>query len=177
MGGKFSVTPFGRLLFARSLPGLAGIGFALSGEIVLAGLCLVGASVGDLLVDSWASRRGWRRTESDVQVEGFVDFTCFIWAPVQFGVGLADIRISLWIASGAFVVAGAFRLARFNVEGISRGRYQGLPVTYAGIVVPLVALAAIWTEAFSVTDGVSAALAGMAVLMASGRFTVPRISI
>ena len=142
MSDRFKVTLLGRLLFARALPGLAAIGFAAASRPVMAGIFLLVASLGDLLVDSWAVRTESVKAKSDVQLEGFVDFACFVWAPVQFTLALGGPSALALIASLVFVFSGAFRLARFNVEGMSNGGYRGLPVTYSGVLVPFAALAA-----------------------------------
>jgi phosphatidylserine synthase len=76
-----------------------------------------------------------------------------------------------------FVAAGAFRLARFNVEGLAGSTYRGLPVTYAGVLVPLAVLVSGWTEVVSQATAVALVLALMAPLMASSRFKTPRVSV
>jgi phosphatidylserine synthase len=164
----------GQLIALRSVPGLAAIVCAARNLALPAGLALVVAAAADLAVASVAARFAWVETESDVQIEGLVDFTCFVWAPVAFAWSIAA-GWHVLAAAMAFVAAGAYRLARFNVEGIVGRGYRGLPVTYSGVVVP--AAAALGVSIAPPVAGIALAVAFvlLAVLMASGRFITPRI--
>jgi len=138
--GAFRSGTLGWLILLRSLPGLAAIALSLEGRLWAAGAFLVLAVWTDVALGWLASQRKWAKGNSQKQIEGFTDFICFLWAPVQFTVALCPHPI-LWALAPVFILAGAFRLARFNVEGLVGGRYRGLPVTYNGYLFPLAALA------------------------------------
>lgn len=170
----FQLSSFGRLIGLRSLPGLLAIVSAHRGRAVAAGLLLLVAVAADVLADSVAHRRGWERGPSDVQLEGFVDFVCFGWAPFQLALAVSA---SAWVAALGllFVVAGGFRLARFNVEGLRDGGYRGLPITYSGLVVPVAAASGAGLGATDLL--LSLAFLALAVAMASAHFVTPRVSL
>jgi phosphatidylserine synthase len=130
----------GWLILLRSFPGLAAIALSLEGRLWAAGAFLALAVWADVALSWLASQRKWAKENSQKQIEGFTDFLCFLWAPVQFTVALCPHPV-LWALVPAFILAGVFRLARFNVEGLVGGRYRGLPVTYNGYLFPLAALA------------------------------------
>ena len=138
--GAFRPGTLGWLILLRSLPGLAAIALSLQGRFWAAGAFLVLAVWADVALGWLASQRKWVKGNSQKQIEGFTDFLCFLWAPVQFTVALCPHPV-LWALVPVFILAGAFRLARFNVEGLVGGRYCGLPVTYNGYLFPLAALA------------------------------------
>lgn len=125
----------------------------------------------DAFAGRCARRRGWEKTRFATACEMLADFVCFVWAPVAW-VTAADGSAATRLAGGVFVLAGVFRLARFQAEGLVRGGYRGLPVTYNGYLIPaagvLVATvlpypAWVWPAVF----------AGLAAAMASTRFVVP----
>lgn len=173
---RFQLTPFGSVIGLRSVPGLVAIVAAQRGWAVAAGVLLLVAVAFDVLADSLADRRGWERGPSDVQIEGFVDFVCFGWAPFQLALAVSE---SAWVVAFGllFVVAGGFRLARFNVEGLREGGYPGLPITYAGVVVPVAAGLGSILDALSPGPVLSLTFALLAAAMASGRFVTPRVSL
>ena len=174
--GRFLISPLGWLLLGRCLPGLGAIAATAQGLVPLAGFLLLVAAGADLAVDSLAQRRVWLRGPSEVQIEGFVDFLCFVWAPVAF-VCSSGRPSWLWLPGAVFVLAGMFRLARFNVEGMVCGGYRGLPVTYSAVILPLaqIALAPVGRGIAAVVLGI--VLVVTAALMASSRFVVARVSL
>ena len=120
----------------------------------------------------WQARRSQSpQSEFAGTLEMLADFLCFVWAPVSW-LTAGGASAPTWGAAAVFVLAGAFRLARFQTEGLVRGGYRGLPVTYNGYAVPLVGLlvatvapwpAVLWP----------AGLLVLAAAMISPRFVVP----
>jgi len=171
---QFRMTPFGRWIASRALGGLLAIALANLGLPLAAAALLLGSVAADVATDSIARRRAWSRGASEVQLEGFADFVCFVWAPLQFVLALHP-GPWVWPCGLAFVVAGGFRLARFNVEGLTGTGYRGLPVTYSGVVFPLVALALQGVGAWAAAAGYSLTFVAMGLAMASDRFVFPRV--
>ena len=174
MGASFRLDVYASLILLRALPGLVSIGFSLHRNVLAAGIALVLAVWSDVALSFAARKRGWQKQAAHTQLDGFVDFTCFIWAPVQFGLSQSD---RAWVLCGAlaFVLSGIFRLARFNVEGLVGGGYRGLPVTYNGYFFPLAALGLNYISTLN-ADLVYVVLFGaLAVLMSTSRFTVPEL--
>jgi len=128
----------------------------------------------DVALGWLSSQRKWAKGNSQKQIEGFTDFLCFLWAPVQFTVAFCP-HPALWVLASVFILAGAFRLARFNVEGLVEGRYRGLPVTYNGYLFPLAALA----SHFLFPRGTPFLFGGLflllALLMASSILRIPEV--
>ncbi len=174
MPGTFHLGGFGRAILLRVLPGLAAIGASTLGESLIAGICLVLCVWSDVLVGWLAKKSGWSKQESHVQLEGFVDCVCFIWAPVAFVFSLCQERALVWSAP-VFILAGIYRLARFNVEGTVRGGYRGMPVTYNGYWFPLAALAAHYLPPLQPVYLFCGLFLILALLMSSGRFVTPEL--
>ncbi|MBL9218805.1 MAG: hypothetical protein JNG82_09975 [Opitutaceae bacterium] len=132
---------------------------------------LVGCVWVDALAGWLARKRNWPRGAFAGPAEMLADFICFVWAPVTW-VTARNGGVLVWLAAGVFVLAGAFRLARFAVEGLVGGGYRGLPVTYNGYLVPLAGglVTTVLPYPAWVWPGV---FLGLAALMVSTRFTVP----
>jgi phosphatidylserine synthase len=111
-----------------------------------------------------------------VQLEGFVDFACFVWGPLQLVFSLTT-QWPVLLATPAFIGAGGYRLARFNTEGMTAGGYLGLPVTYTGVVVPAAALLASTQLVGALGFMLAGILIALSLLMTSRRFVVPRVSV
>jgi len=173
MASSFQADEYVWLSFLRGVPGLLTIGCAVQGWRLAAGVCLVVAVWSDVAVGVVAGRKSLPKTQSVLQVEGFMDFLCFVWAPVQMALA---IQLDGWVLAGAglFVPAGIFRLARFNVEGLLGGGYKGLPVTYNGYIFPAIAVVLNYV---SVHRGIALLVVflGVAILMTSDRFVTPEM--
>jgi phosphatidylserine synthase len=126
------------LCLARVIPGVAALLASMQGRLLIAGLCLVSAVWADVIVVWIARRKGWRESVAAIQIENLTDFFCFVAVPAAFAFAVCRNQY-LAFAIAMFVVCGIFRLARFQVEGLVRGGYRGLPVTYNGYIFPLMA--------------------------------------
>lgn len=170
---SFRLDGYGWLILGRGIPGFFSLWLAVVGQALPAGLCLVAAVWMDAAAGWSPLAKKTTRTTSHLQLEGLVDFLCFVCAPAILALAL---HRTPWILlpAGLFILAGTYRLARFNVEGVdARGRYVGLPVTYNGYLIPL----ALWLSSHLPAAGqawlVSASLLLAAAAMASRRFTIP----
>lgn len=170
---KFQFDRFVLATLLRGLPGMAGIVASVDGWVLGGGLCLVLAVWADAVV-GWVARKGsWQKTASVIEVETLLDFLCFVWAPVQFL--LAQTRHpAILVGIVVFVAAGIFRLARFKIEGLVRGSYRGLPVTYNGYIFPLAAVLNQQVSGYS-TVIFLLVLIGVSALMVSARLVVPEV--
>jgi phosphatidylserine synthase len=148
---------------------------------VMAGATVMRAAVTGLVLCVWldalagwlARRRKWPRTGFAMECETLVDFLCFVWAPVAW-LTAPGAPLMTWLSAGVFVLAGIFRLARFRVEGLVRGGYRGLPVTYNGYVIPAVgAMVATVLPQPAIVWPIT--LLALAVAMVSTRFVVPEL--
>lgn len=172
MEGTFKPGAYGHMLLLRAVPGLAALGFCEAGRESAAGACLVLSVWSDVVLGWWTKRRVWEKGPSQIQIEGFVDFLCFVWAPARFAY-VASNASWLILPASVFILAGAYRLARFNVEGLVSGGYRGLPVTYNGYLFPAAALLAHFARDGAWVFGIIFLAA--AALMVSARFRVPEI--
>lgn len=161
-------------ILTRSVPGLVSLCLSWSAHSGLAAGTLVLAVWSDVLAGWIARRKGWTRQAFHTQLEGFVDFTCFIWAPVQLLLTV-DSEILIWIAAAIFTLAGMFRIARFNTEGLVNGRYRGLPVTYNGYLIPLTVLGTHYLDARYSAQLCAGVMLIVSALMVSSRLTVPEL--
>jgi CDP-diacylglycerol--serine O-phosphatidyltransferase len=148
--------------------------FAIEGRFYAAAVCLMYSAIADMF-DGAVARRT-RRTElsreAGGQIDSLVDVCAFGFAPTVFAYcfGLRDApSVALLFA---YVSVNVLRLAYFNNRGlVTEGKTQyftGLPVTYAGMFVPLVFTARFVLPDRTVAMLLRVTLAALAVAMSSG---------
>jgi CDP-diacylglycerol--serine O-phosphatidyltransferase len=132
--------------FTSLLCGISAIGLAIEGQEVLAGGLLLAGYLLDA-IDGELARRLKVMSDFGLQLDSIVDI-------VVFGAGGAvlvaqHVRSSqvggllIWVMAGVYVVAGAYRLARFNLmAGRSKpSETYGLTISTSGAFVTLSVLA------------------------------------
>ena len=145
------------LTYLSAVSAIVGMSFALSGNIVLAIICLMTCGLCDMLDGPVARRK--KRTEREknygIQIDALADLVSFGVFPVVIGYasgfgyisqGNYALRPILFIVVAAiFVLAALIRLAYFNAVEIElqqrkekRKYYVGMPVTFVSILIPLV---------------------------------------
>lgn len=132
--------------FTSLLCGISAIGLAIEGREGLAGALLL---VGYLLdaIDGELARRFGAISEFGLQLDSIVDI-------VIFGAGAAvlvaqHVRASevggvlVWMMAGVYVVAGAYRLARYNLMAgaVKPSETYGLTISTSGAFITLSVLA------------------------------------
>ncbi len=126
----------------------------------------------DALAGMWMKRRGAARTRAREGAELLADFGCFAVTPAMWIMQLTGGPWAVKLVAGGFVLAAAWRLVRFHAEGLTEGRYRGLPTTYCGYAVPMLAGVTHLTGA-NATATWLIGLTGLAWAMNSGRIRVP----
>lgn len=166
----FRVDAEGRWVLARLLLGFAAAVLSLRNGIPAAGLMLVLCVWMDAATGRIFRRRG-PKSPGTSALETHADAFCFIVAPMGFAAALATAPWPRFLLP-VFLLAAVYRMARFQVQGLVRGGYAGLPVTYNGYLFPLAGLAA---HAFPPwANGILAVLLlAVSGLMVSKRFVVP----
>jgi CDP-diacylglycerol---serine O-phosphatidyltransferase len=130
--------------------GLIATVAAIGGEIELGLIALVIAGICDLFDGRVA--RGLdldeRAKAFGVQIDSLADMASFGVAPAALVVAASQGSCT-WLALAAavpYAVCAAVRLAHFNVQGVVESDagpyYQGLPVTYAALILPVAYVAA-----------------------------------
>jgi len=170
---KFEMTPRSWASLARTVPGIVALVLSGLGNSFAAGCCLVLAVWADAIAVWCARRAGWRDTPTVVRLEALVDCVSFVAAPAALVASLCH-RVEVTPAIVVFVLAGLYRLARFQIEGMVNGGYRGLPVTYSGYIIPAAALALFYLPDWSGVLVWSVLLPVVAMLMVS-KFIVPEI--
>lgn len=104
--------------------------------------CLILAGICDLFdgVIARKCKRTEKEKEFGVQIDSLADVISFLIFPVVFAVFNNDNKILAAIIVGVYILAGVERLGWFNVntgEG-KKGYYDGLPVTYSALIIPIV---------------------------------------
>lgn len=158
-------------VLGRCLLGLAIVGAAHLGAALVASASLVLCVWVDALTGH-AFRRRFAKGQATEALETLGDAICFIWAPVEVMALATGPSWTLAIAAPVFVLAAAWRMARFTVEGLEAGRYVGLPVTYAGYAFPAaVLLAHLWPAASAAIFLILCLV--LATLMVTRRLHIP----
>jgi CDP-diacylglycerol--serine O-phosphatidyltransferase len=141
------------------------------GQYELAAPLIIWAGVLDML-DGRIARLTNTTSEFGAELDSIADVVSFGVAPavLAFAWGFATLPRAGWLAAFLFVMCGAFRLARFNVQRhATDGRYfVGLPIPAAATQVAVVVMAA--PEAIGekpVALVAIAAVIGLASLMVS----------
>ncbi len=129
---------------------IAGISFAMAGNMLPAFLCLMVCGLLDM-IDGPIARK-CKRTEDEksfgIQIDSLCDVVCFGALAAVICLRMAGVRWYSALVAGLFVLAGVIRLGFFNVQEINRvkvdpGRrktYDGLPITTSAVIMPLVAV-------------------------------------
>ena len=137
------------LTYIGMLTGLTGIGFAMSGRIPWALLCLLLAGLCDMFDGKVASLKKNRTAQEKrfgVQIDSLSDLICFGVLPAATVYATARGSILVGVIAELYVLCALIRLAWFNVdeeerqEGTDSQReiYLGLPVTTAALFLPTI---------------------------------------
>lgn len=127
-----------------------GVGFAFAGialcfysQIAAAMIALVAAGICDLF-DGVIARRCKRdkaEMEFGVQIDSLADVVSFLALPAVLGLRLIEgTGVFKYVLIFGYVLCGIIRLAWFNTSAAAEGvrtHYDGLPVTYAALIFPL----------------------------------------
>lgn len=142
------------LTYISLLISSAGICLAASGRPYAALFCLLASGICDMF-DGKIARTRKKSTDEEkrfgIQIDSLCDVICFGVLPSAIGVSLVasqtlPVRIAVWALAALYILCGLIRLAYFNVteetrqskEGGRRTHFQGVPITTAAVVFPLV---------------------------------------
>ena len=135
------------LTYAGTVAALTGIINAMKGNIFISVLCLVFAGVCDMFDGMVAKTK--KRTSSEksfgVWIDSLSDLICFGLLPAVIGYSIGLNRIYYIFILAAYMLAALIRLAYYGVTEIERQSsakgdrkaYDGLPVTTAALIFPL----------------------------------------
>ena len=136
------------LTYIGMLSSVVGIGFAGSGKITAAVICLMFSGFCDMF-DGIVARSKKDRTDEErrygIQLDSLSDVVCFGVLPVAIGYNIgADAWWQVAIMA-LFALAGLIRLAYYNVPEEPRQQqttekrkhYLGVPITTSALTVPL----------------------------------------
>ncbi len=118
---------------------ITGMWMAIEGELRIAFLCLILAGICDLFdgVIARKCERSDRAKAFGIQLDSLADVIGFLALPCVIGFSTLGVSGSIGIF---YVIAGIIRLAWFNVVTVeegAKGYFQGLPVTYAALILPV----------------------------------------
>lgn len=148
-----------------------GIAFAVAGQTAPAMICLILAGICDLF-DGVIARR-CKRDEAakkfGVQIDSLADVMDFLALPSVLGLyltgGLGALRYPVLLL---YILCGIIRLAWFNTSAAAEGvrsHYDGLPVTYCALILPIVWVILKYTGASLPGAAVSGIWAAVYILM------------
>lgn len=135
--------------------GMVSIILSARENIFLAGSFIVVASILDSL-DGYSARKLHLESSFGLQLDSLTDMVCFGVAPIVLVSQYLDLqnRFTFWLLP-VFLIdiwAGAFRLARFNLQPPkenSKGSSLGITISAAGVILALMILADISQTYFS----------------------------
>lgn len=124
--------------------GLMAIMLTITSHNYLAALLIWGAAVFDG-ADGRVARRLNATSDFGRELDSLADLVSFGVAPaiLFYHVAFFDSPWWIYLVTGLFPVAGALRLARFNVQNVS-GYFVGLPIPAAGGLLALAAVLRPW---------------------------------
>ncbi len=118
--------------------GFYSIAATYTGAFEKAAMAIVGAAIFDGL-DGRVARMTGTTTKFGVEYDSLADVIAFGAAPafLAYGWALSGYGRWGWMASFLYLICGALRLARFNVQvnTIEKGKFNGLPIPAAAISV------------------------------------------
>ncbi|MDD5903098.1 MAG: CDP-alcohol phosphatidyltransferase family protein [Oscillospiraceae bacterium] len=169
------------LTYIGMLSSVVGIGFAGSGNITAAVICLMFSGLCDMF-DGIVARTKKDRTDEErrygIQLDSLSDVVCFGVLPVAIGYSIgADAWWQVAIMA-LFALAGLIRLAYYNVTEETRQQqttekrkhYLGVPITTSALTVPLL-------FCFRGLLGAYFALAYTLLLLVNGAFFITPIQV
>lgn len=136
------------LTYAGLLSAVAGMFFAVNGDLRAAVICLLFSGLCDMF-DGKIARTKKDRTDDEkafgIQIDSLCDIVCFGALPAVICLCVGKDSWLAAAAAGFFVLCGVIRLGYFNVteetrqktEGGKRELYTGLPITASAFFVPL----------------------------------------
>jgi len=139
------------LTYAGLVASVTGMIQALNGNILAAVICLM-VSGGCDMFDGRIARTKKDRTEGEkkfgIQIDSLSDMVCFGVSPAVLGYAIGVRSVLGLVYMSVYVLAALIRLAYFNVMEEERQKetnecrkyYQGLPVTTAAIIFPMLFL-------------------------------------
>ena len=126
--------------FCNMLAGATSIIMSLNGKFRMAMAFIIIASIADRY-DGRVARRLNTDSELGVQMDSMGDVISFGIAPAilvymsRVMTLEGNIRIIGGVATMIYICAGAFRLARFNVDGMNEDNsFYGMPIPIAGLI-------------------------------------------
>ncbi len=130
---------------------VVGISFAVSGNILVAILCLLTSGCCDMF-DGRIARAKKDRTPDEenfgMEIDSLCDLVCFTALPAVIAYCLGGNQFLAIFSGALLVLCGVIRLAYFNVLEMKRKtetpdaptEYRGLPVTSAALIFPTIYL-------------------------------------
>lgn len=121
----------------------AGIAFTVESGIAPAMTALIIAGICDLFdgVIARKCKRDKSAMEFGVQIDSLADVVSFLALPAVLGLRLMDgVGIAKYPVILGYILCGVIRLAWFNTSAAAEGmrtHYDGLPVTYAALIIPV----------------------------------------
>ncbi|MCD6594333.1 CDP-diacylglycerol--serine O-phosphatidyltransferase [bacterium] len=135
---KFVPVVPGIFTIGNMFAGFVSILHSTSGRVVSGAWLIIIGGIFDLL-DGKVARLTRGTTEFGVQLDSFADFLTFGVAPgiLLFSLGIYNFKNWGFLIPVIFLIAGAFRLARYNVTASPHKKtdFQGLPIPLAAIFV------------------------------------------
>ena len=119
---------------ANVLSGIIAVIFAISNNLTIALVFLLVSVVCDVL-DGKVARATKTESEFGKELDSLADTVSFGVAPAVIGFTLIQSRLAI-IAFSIFLLCGILRLAKFNIMQ-AQGVYIGMPITWNGIILPL----------------------------------------
>ena len=167
--------------FASLACGVVSIIFAASGELMLAGVLILASYVLDLL-DGELARRLNAGTDFGLQLDSLTDLVSLGVAPAMmayFHLSAAG-NIALTLLGPAvviYVLAGAYRLARFNLLPVKEGQTDsvGLTISTSGATLALAVLSDIANSSEVIHNGFFIPLLIILSLLMVSRISYPSI--
>jgi CDP-diacylglycerol--serine O-phosphatidyltransferase len=124
--------------FANMLGGFIAVILISQSNYILAMIFIAIATIADAL-DGVMARLTKTSSKFGVELDSLADVISFGFAPAFLLYTTHLIHFGNWgiLAAGAYIFAGAFRLARFNVElvGFDKNYFNGLPIPTAALTV------------------------------------------
>ncbi|MCE1189444.1 MAG: CDP-diacylglycerol--serine O-phosphatidyltransferase [Ignavibacteria bacterium] len=160
------------LTFGNMLCGFYSVILSYQHEFITAAWLIAIAAVCDAL-DGIAARLTKSPSQFGIELDSLADVVSFGFAPafLIYLVQLKDYGIWGLIISGLFLMAGGFRLARFNAElvGYSKEQFKGLPIPTGALTIASYVIMFLHGDYLSITMQwyTMVLVIGVAYLMAS----------
>ncbi len=130
--------------FLSLVSGILAVLSAMNGQLGTTALLIICSAVFDKL-DGYVARATGKANKFGMFLDSLIDLVSFGAVPVFISFVIVDLSVWLLVGSVVYIFAGAYRLARYQIEhDVQRKSFKGMPITMNAIIFPIILYGSVW---------------------------------